>query len=197
MPAVSSGPSQVLTFAFSGSNLDVLNVLINNSLDARQACYLAYQVSTNALFIVDDRGDASKLTGITMAGTGNVGNSQCRVDLNESSASVSGDVFTLVLNMSFSVSFGGNRVVYAAARDIAQNSSGWQTMGVHAVPPLPSTFPDPVGMNPSLGNASTAVITFSYKDQTSAANLQTVWAPSVLFRLPPPDKLVVPVSEQR
>ena len=49
-------------------------------------------------------------------------------------------------------------------------------MGVHGVPPLPSTFPNPVGMSPSSGNTLSQAITFTYQDQSTAANLQTVWA---------------------
>ena len=83
---------------------------------------------------------------------------------------------TLILNLSFSASFAGNKVVYAAARDLSENNSGWQTMGVHGVPPLPTTFPNPVGMSPSSGNTLSQTITFTYQDQTAATNLQTVWA---------------------
>jgi len=37
---------------------------------------------------------------------------------------------TLVLNMSFTGSFDGNRVIYVAARDTTEaNNSGWQAMG--------------------------------------------------------------------
>ncbi|HYW47512.1 MAG TPA: FG-GAP repeat protein [Bryobacteraceae bacterium] len=179
-PVASSGSSQMLTVTYNApggyQTLGVVNVLINNFLDGRQACYLAYSQPSNMLFIVPDNGDGSQLTGTLMNGTGTLSNSQCTVTLNGSSASGAGNTLTLTLNLSFTSSFGGNKVVYAAARDIAQNNSGWQTMGVHGVPPLPSTFPNPVSMSPSSGNSLTATITFSYQDQNTAANLQTVWA---------------------
>jgi len=179
-PAVSAGASQLLTVTYNApagyETLDVLNVLINTYLDGRQACYLAYSRSSNVLYIVPDNGDGSQLTGTAMDGTGTVSNSQCTVTLNGSSAAGTGNTFTLTLNVSFTSSFAGNKVVYAAARDIAQNNSGWQTMGVHGVPPLPSTFPNPISMSPSSGNSFTATITFTYQDQNTAANLQTVWA---------------------
>ena len=179
-PPVSSGASQTLTVTFNApggsQSLDVLNVLINNALDGRQACYLAYSVGANTLNIVADSGDASSLTGKVMNGSGTVGNSQCTVTLNGSSASGTGNTFTLTLNLSFSPSFGGNKVVYAAVRDTAQNNSGWMTMGVYGVPPLPSTFPIPGGMTPASGTSAAQTITFTYRDQTSVANLQTVWA---------------------
>ena len=179
-PAVSSGSSQSLIVTYNAPSgyetLDVLNVLINNVLDGRQACYLAYSRSSNVLYIVPDNGDGSQLTGTLMDGAGTLSNSQCTVTLNGSSASDTGNLFTLALNLTFTSSFGGNKVVYAAARDIAQDKSGWQTMGVHGVPPLPSTFPNPVSMSPSSGSSLAATITFTYQDQNTAANLQTVWA---------------------
>jgi len=180
-PNVSSGSNQVFTITYNSpagyQALDVVNVLINTFLDGRQACYLAYSRPSNVLYIVPDNGDGTELSGKVMAGMGTVGNSQCTVMLAGSSATGNGTALTLVLNLSFSASsFGGNKVIYAAARDIAQNNSGWQTMGVVGVPPLPSTFPNPTGMNPSSGSSLTATIAFTYQDQSTAANLQTVWA---------------------
>jgi len=179
-PPVSSGSTQMLTAKFNApggyQSLDVVNVLINTYLDGRQACYLAYKQSTNYLYIVADNGDASQLSGAPMNGSGTVGNSQCSVNLNGSSAAGTGTQFTLQLNMTFLSSFGGNKVIYTAARDASGNNSGWSTMGVTGVPPLPSTFPNPTGMSPSSGNALTQTVTFNYQDQTSAGNLQTVWA---------------------
>jgi len=179
-PPVSTGQNQTLTVMYNApggyQTLDVLNVLINTYLDGRQACYLAYSRPANTLYIVNDNGDASSLSGKTMDGTGTVGNSQCTVALNGSSAAGSGNTFTLTLNLTFAPSFAGNKVIYAAARDTTQNNSGWQTMGAHGVPPLPATFPMPVSMSPSSGTTAAQTITFTYSDQSNAANLQTVWA---------------------
>ena len=179
-PSVSTGASQFLTATFNApagyQTLNVVNVLINNFLDGRQACYLAYSVASNALYIVGDIGDPTQITGKVMNGSGTVGNSQCTVNLVGSSAIGSGTTLTLTLNLSFATSFGGNKVIYTAAGDTSGNNSGWSTMGVHGVPPLPSTFPNPVGMSPSSGSTLNQTITFTYQDQTTASNLQTVWA---------------------
>ncbi len=139
-PAASSGSSQILTATFNApggyQTLNVVNVLINTSLDGLKACYLAYVLPANALYIVPDNGDGTQISGKVMDGTGTVANSQCTVTLAGSSATGNGNTLTLVLNLSFSTSFGGNKVVYAAARDLSANNSGWQTTGVHGVPPL-------------------------------------------------------------
>jgi len=179
-PAVSSGSSQVLTLTYNAPSglqtLNVLNVLINSFLDGRQACYLAYSQSSNVLYVVADDGDPTQISGKVMDGTGAVSNSQCTVDLTGSLAAGNGNTFTLTLALEFSASFGGNKVVYAASSDLSGTNSGWQTMGAVGVPPLPSTFPNPIGMNPSSGNTLTQTVTFSFQDQSAATNLQTVWA---------------------
>src|SRR5437016_4888683 len=82
-PVVSSGSSQLLTATFNApggyQSLDVVNLLINTYLDGRTACYLAYSRPQNALYIVADNGDATRISGKVMDGVGTVGNSQCTV----------------------------------------------------------------------------------------------------------------------
>jgi len=179
-PAVSAGGTQLLTVAFTASagyqTLDVINVLINTALDGRHACYLAYSRPSNILYIVDDIGDPRLISGKAMDGSGTVANSQCSVALSDSSAAGSGTSFTLTLSLTFAPSFAGNKVVYAAARDLAQYNTGWQTVGVHAVLPMTSEYPAALGLTPAAANAQALTLRFSYADQTNAANLQTVWA---------------------
>jgi hypothetical protein len=176
-PAASTGASQTFTFQFSDTAgwqaLTVLNVLINNSLDANRACYLAYAVGSHLLYLVTDSG-TGLLPGVQPGGAGfPVSNGQCSI--TSATATESGNTLTLTVAITFSSSFGGNKVIYLAARDLAGNS-GWQTMGVHGVPPLPATFPNPVSMSPALGTTASATLTFTYQDATAASNLQTMWA---------------------
>jgi hypothetical protein len=88
---------------------------------------------------VDDAGDG----GGPFAGgvvSGNPGtaiqNSQCSVNLT--SATGSGNTLTLVLNIAFNPSFGGNKIRYLAARDNSGGNTDWQRMGVWQVPPAPA-----------------------------------------------------------
>ena len=111
-----------------------------------------------------------------MNGTGSLGNSQCTISGAGSSVTGSGNVLTLTLNMTFSAAFSGNRVIYMAARDSSQNTSGWQTLGVHGSSTTLTTFPAPASMSPASGSTTNPTITFTYQDATSAANLLTSWA---------------------
>jgi len=113
-PASGSGGAQSFTFQFSDpsryQNLGVVNVLINNFLDGRHACYLAYVVASTTLVLVDDAGDAGGpyAGSVALGSSGTIQNSQCAVGLT--SALGSGATLTLVLNVTFKAGFGGNRI---------------------------------------------------------------------------------------
>jgi len=165
-PAFGSGASPTFTVTLSdplgSQDLDVVNVLINNFLDGRGACYLAYSHPLNTLYLVNDAGTAL-LPGLALNGSGSVSNSQCTVNGAGSSASGSGGILTLNLNLSFSPSFGGNKVVYLAARDLAQHNTGWQPLGTWSVPGAPVTSPAVGGVSPARGSSSRgSVQTFSF-----------------------------------
>jgi len=147
-PASGGGNTQNFTFQFSHpsgwQNLAIVNVLINKSLDGRGACYLAYVVPSTALVLVDDAGDAGgPFAGSVVLGSSNtLQNGQCTVSLV--SATGNGTTLTLGLNVTFKAVFGGNKVIYLAATDEAQNNSNWQALGVWQVP-FASSGPIAVG----------------------------------------------------
>jgi len=132
-PSSGNGSSQVMSFTFNDSrgwqDLDVVNVLINNSLDGRNACYLAYSRSAGLLYLVADNGGTLS-TGLVLGGSGSVSDSQCIVTAAASAAAGSGNTLTVTLNIIFTPGFGGNKVVYMAARDLEGGNSGWQALGV-------------------------------------------------------------------
>jgi len=137
-PARTSGPgggSFVYTFTDTNGwqDLGVVNILINNALDGRQACYLAYSRPYNVLFLVNDAGNAL-LPALTLNGSGTLSNSQCTITGAGSSASGAGNTLTLTLNMTFPSSFAGNRIIYMAARSNGDAlNSGWQAVGSRTV----------------------------------------------------------------
>jgi hypothetical protein len=131
------GLAQSFTFTVSDikgyQDLGVVNVLINNFLDGRQACYLAYSQTAKVLYLVSDAGGGLS-AGLPLGASGSVSNSQCTVNSAGSSAIGNGNTLTLTLNMTFTGAFDGNRVVYVAARDSTDaNNSGWQAMGTWIV----------------------------------------------------------------
>jgi len=142
-PASGNTAAQSFTFTFSDSagyqSLSVVNVLINNFLDGRHACFLAYSVPSTSLYLVDDGGDAGGpfAGGVVLGNPGTaIQNSQCSVNLT--SATGSGNTLTLVLNIAFNAAFAGNKIQYLAARDNSGGNTDWQGMGVWQAPPAPS-----------------------------------------------------------
>jgi len=165
--AATQGTGNSWTFTFTDprgwQDLDVVNILINNALDGRQACYLAYSRPLNVLYLVNDPGTAL-LPGLPLTGSGSIANSQCTVTGAGSSASGNGNVLTLTLNMSFGAGFTGNMVVYSAARDTAQNNSGWHALATWGIPGSPPSGPGVGGVSPVHSNSSTQTYTFTFTD---------------------------------
>jgi len=159
-PASGVGNTQTFTFQFSDAagyqNLGVVNVLINNFLDGRGACYLAYVVPSNTLVLVDDGGDAGGpyAGSVVLGSSGAIQNSQCAVTLV--SAVGNGSTLTIFLNITFKPAFGGNRVMYMAARDLGAGNSNWQALGVWQVPFTPSGTIVVTSVSPGRGAAPSA-----------------------------------------
>ncbi|HYW48373.1 MAG TPA: FG-GAP repeat protein [Bryobacteraceae bacterium] len=175
-PGAGNATTQVMTFTFTDArgyqDLDIVNVLINNFLDGRQACYLAYSRALNVLYLVNDTGTAL-LPGLVLNGSGSTSNSQCAVAGAGSFANGSGNTLTLTLNLSFSAAFAGDKVTYMAARDLQGNNSGWQALGTWGVPGA-TTFPAVGGVNPARGAGLSQTFTFTFTDTKGYQDLGVV-----------------------
>jgi hypothetical protein len=137
-----AGFGQAFTFTFTDTNgwhdLAVLDVLINGALNAVHACYFAFVASgatTGTLLLVDDAGDAGGPFGaVSLPGSGSASNSQCSVFGSGAYVSAIGTTLNLILPMTFSQGFGGNRLVYLAARNNSGGNTGWVAAGSINVP---------------------------------------------------------------
>jgi len=174
-PASGNAFIQTMTFTFADArgyqDLDVVNVLIGNFLDGRNSCYLAYSRPLNVLYLINDAGTALLPGLVQFAGTAS--NSQCTVTGAGSSATGSGNTLMLVLNMSFSTAFVGNKVTYMAARDLEGGSSGWQALGTWGVPGA-TPFPSAGGVSPASGAGSSQTFTFTFTDPKGYQDLGIV-----------------------
>jgi len=174
-PSSGTAASQSIQFTFTDprgpQDLDVVNVLINNFLDGRNACYLAYSRSTGVLYLVADNGGT--LLGLPLNQTGSVSNSQCTVNGPGTTASPNGNNLVLTVNLTFTAAFAGNKIMYMAARDLQGNNSGWQALGVWQVPGF-STFPSAVSVSPASSLGSSQTFKFTFSDNLGAQNLGVV-----------------------
>jgi hypothetical protein len=172
-PGFANTAQQTMVFTFSDSNgfadLNVINVLVNTALDARNACYIAYVRGANLLYLVADNGGL--LGPITLGTTGSVGNNQCSIAAAGSSAIGSANSLTLTLNTTFTSAFGGRKLIYAAARDANLANSGWRVVGVNSVPPLPATSPAVGGSNVGQFTSPNQTGTFTFTSNAGFADL--------------------------
>jgi probable HAF family extracellular repeat protein len=176
-PQWGSGAGATMTFTFTDprgwQDLEVVNVLINNFIDGRNACYLAYSVPAGTLYLVNDAGIAQgPYAGAVAPGSSNpIQNSQCTVGLI--GANGSGDTLTLTLAVTFKTAFAGNKILYLAAGDVSQNSSGWVPLGVWLWPAASqNTTTAVVTMTPASGTGlSPTPFTFVFSDTKGFADL--------------------------
>jgi len=166
------------SFQFSDSamsNLAVADVLINNALDGRRACYLAYVPSSasgtsGVLYLVDDGGDAGgPYAGYMVFANGSptgasINNSQCSIATAGTSIAGTATTLTLTLAVTFSAAFTGNQVVYMAAREGVANS-GWQSLAVwtpsNLTSPAAAVSASPSRLAKAAGASQLGTFTFS------------------------------------
>ena len=150
-PAAGQGSTGTFTFTVKDTNgwqdENVADVLLNSGLDGSHACYIAYVAYQQGLALMNDSGPQAPYAGYIQfsgsggpgssgTGTGTASNSQCTINGNLSSYSVSDDGNTLTLNvaMTFTAPFAGDRIFYLSAADITLWNSGWQADGSWTVP---------------------------------------------------------------
>lgn len=115
-----------------GSSLTGGWILVNSTVDALNACYMAYG-GGSTLYLLNDTN-----TGIagSIQLTGSLGppisNSQCVVV--SGLVSTSGDNTEVTVNVSFTESFTGTRLIFGGITDTVGNSPGWQPVGILKFP---------------------------------------------------------------
>src|SRR5207253_1033316 len=96
-------------------------------------------------------------------------NSQCTVNVGQSSSSGSGNVLTVNLALSFNSSFAGSKNTYAYVKDRADNASGWQAVGTWTV--VAGINPTVAGVTPSSGSGSSQTFSFRYSSGGGFGNI--------------------------
>jgi len=169
-PASGVAANVPMSFVFAGvSNIGVANILINNFLDGRTACYLAYVAPQNVLYLVGDSG-GGLLPGNVLTGPGSTSNSQCTVSWGSAPVSNDGNFLVLTLSIAFSPSFAGDKVIYVAAGNTAGSNSGWQAMGVTNVAGAGNPALD-ASMSPGSGKGPIQTFTFNFIDSKGYQDL--------------------------
>ncbi|HZU24736.1 MAG TPA: Ig-like domain-containing protein, partial [Bryobacteraceae bacterium] len=174
-PSSGSGTSVTFSAVYSDPNgiadLSQVQLLVNSSVTAGNACYLSYYRQTNRLYLRSDAGTALLSPGLT-PGAGTVSNSQCTLNGAGSSVNVSGNNITVNAAITFASSFNGVRNVYLYALGSGGNT-GFIQKGTWTPSPT-SGPPTVVSLSPSSGSGSSATFTAVYSDPNGIADLSQV-----------------------
>jgi uncharacterized membrane protein len=130
-PASGSGLQQTFTLHYAdgvgATDLSTMFVWFNTSLSAAaNSCFVEYSRPGNTLYLLNDAGAA--WFSATVGSGGALANSQCSINANTTSVSLSGTDLTLTLPVTFTAAYGGAKNVYLYAAGSSANS-GWQTLG--------------------------------------------------------------------
>jgi hypothetical protein len=93
-------------------------------------CTARYKPAGGIVELMNDAGTAWASGTI---GTGTLANSQCTLKLASSSAMPNGAILTVVLDITFSATFVGQKTTYMLAKNAGGVSTGWQQRGTWTV----------------------------------------------------------------
>jgi hypothetical protein len=171
-PDSGSGSSQTFAFQFSDSkgaaNLSAVSVLFGSSTGTTSACAITYNPAANALALLTDSGAAP--AGSIAPGSGSQQNSQCTLSGSGSSVSLSGNILTLNLALTFQAAFAGSRNIYLQAAN-SDGSTGWSLGGAWTIP---AAGPSPVSVTPASGSGTSQTFAFLFNDSQGYAAINTV-----------------------
>ncbi len=180
-PSLGSGAMQTFTGVYSdpngGADLTNVQILFNTTSRGAYACYVMYL--DGSLYLQND-GWTGWSAGVSPGSTAQVSNSQCTLSAAGSSYSVSGNMATLTVALTFSGSFGGPKNVYLRAWETDGANSGWVQAGKWGAMSIGS--PTVVSVTPSSGSGATQTFTGVYSDPNGGADLTNV---QILFNTTP------------
>jgi len=172
-PSRGSRSHQSFTFSAAApggaAGVKAFDAIINSTLSDVDSCVVAYDHASNTLMLANDAGTGWSPR-LAVGGAGTISNSQCAIEGSGSSLSESESGLGVTVPLTFDVSFGGPKSIYAMAVDSAGGTSGWQSVGTWSVRPrAPSISLD--ARNPGSGLATT----FSLTTATSEGGAAVGW----------------------
>jgi hypothetical protein len=130
-PNTGQGAAQTFTAVWkggSGGNSVLFSaLLVNDRIDARNACLIHYDRASNVFFLLNN--DMSAWLGMVAGSATQIENSQCVLKGSGSGGTVSGNTLTIRYNLEFKPSFSGLRNFYMQAADTAGVIQVWTKIG--------------------------------------------------------------------
>jgi len=167
-PDSGTGFSQLFTATYSDSaGASDLRARIRFAGASGTACIVEFNAATNQVRMQDDTG--AWMGGVTLPSGGSMANSQCTLDLAQSSAVKNGNNLTLALQLLFSGSFGGTKTTSLMALATNGQNTGWVARGMWTVP---VTLLDG-SVTPNSGSGLEQTFTAVYTDTAGVSDLLT------------------------
>src|SRR5208282_4663461 len=133
------GMTQQFSFVASSpvgsGNVAGMYFIVNTEIFAANSCYFKYSAPTNQLFLENNAGNNWGAGGVLGSAT-TLSNSQCSINLANSTFTPSGDDITVGLAISFAASYVGPKKTFMQALDLKSEGSGWQQLGTWLVSPV-------------------------------------------------------------
>jgi hypothetical protein len=170
-PSSGAGPSQLfaVTLSDTNGNADIASalLLVNNTLNGQNACFISYNRSANAFYLFRD---VDNLWQLIYPGSGaSVSNGICTISGATLLASASGNTITLMVPLAFNSGFTGAKNFYASAADSGGLSSGWITAGTWN--PSQSSAPTVTSVTPSTGAGASQLFTITLNDTNGNSDI--------------------------
>ncbi len=135
-PFQGTGPNATLTLVYSHPSgwaaIQSAELIVNPRWESNTrsgGCYIKYAPHTGLFSLIAD--DGSSVAGTTAPGSStNISNSQCTLNAAGSSVTGSGSTLTLLVSLTFSGSFTGQRHIWMQAVDYNNLSTNWLVYGV-------------------------------------------------------------------
>ncbi|MEZ5402607.1 MAG: BACON domain-containing carbohydrate-binding protein [Bryobacteraceae bacterium] len=115
------------------SNIQAVSVLINDTLDPKNACYFGYHRASNTILLVNDEA-TGYMNPLALGSGGAIQNRQCRIEDTGPQPSAIDALLRLAVNVRFLPRFSGSRVVFSAVQS-ASGTSAWRPVGFYRVQP--------------------------------------------------------------
>jgi Zn-dependent metalloprotease len=159
-PNTGTGVATTFTAQFTdalGATADLKRAMVRFGASTLNACVVDYNAITATVRLFDDLGVPGAPAPF---GSGTLTNSQCTLDLSQSSATPGGTDLTLTLRLTFKAPLLGTQPIFMRAMSNFGTNTGWLSKGTWDVNALVQA----ISVTPNNGSASTQTFTLAYSD---------------------------------
>jgi chitodextrinase len=137
-PSSGTGSSMTLTSTISdgagAGNVSNVITLVNNILYALNSCTITYDANSNTVSLMNDDFTTGSVSALLSPTSGTIHNSQCTVDVGNSSVTQSGNNLIIKYPITFSSGWSGAKNIYLHALNKTGAVADYALMGTWTIP---------------------------------------------------------------